>query len=270
MAVTDRTWEKRYQLDRAQGVPRSFVPAAPLLAHLERLSEVTAVSMTTLADIAGVSPDVVSKWHRGTRHTARRATAARIRALTPEAVLAAAPALGLVPRVGTTRRIRALLAIGWRHQDITAAMGTGRPSGVVLNQRGDLVKRCTHDAVVRAYDALWARPGPSDLTRRRAAASGYAPPLAWDEDTIDDPTAAPQTHAPDVDADVDEIAVARAIAGDHTGTLTRSERAQVIAHLAARGYSDAEIAAHCHVTDRTVERDRRAHNIPSTWKADAA
>ena len=49
----------------------------------------------------------------------------------------------------------------------------------------------TAAAIARAYTALSSTPGPSDTARKTAADLGWAPPLAWDDDTIDDPAAEP-------------------------------------------------------------------------------
>jgi predicted DNA-binding protein (UPF0251 family) len=70
------------------------------------------------------------------------------------------------------------------------------------------------------------------------------------------------THAPD------HVAILRAIAGDHSVTLYPHERLEAIRTLASRGVIDAEIAARLGVSDRTVQRIRVAHNIPSLNRLD--
>ena len=42
------------------------------------------------------------------------------------------------------------------------------------------------------YDELWATPGPDKGVASKARTLGHAPPLAWDDDTIDDPAARPE------------------------------------------------------------------------------
>jgi hypothetical protein len=258
-------YRKRYMLARARGLATSYVPAGPVAEHIAQL-RAAGVSWTAIAKAADVSPTTIGRIRTGYYPGVQRAVARAITAVTPSTILDRPDPNGLVPAIGSRRRIRALLAIGWRHSDMTARLTVAHRTGVIAHQAGDWVTKATHDAIAALYDELSMTPGPSDLTRQRAAAAGYAPPLAWDDDTIDDPAAQP---ASGVEVDVDEVAVARAIAGDRT-PLNRAERVRVVQRLAARGYSDAEIAARCHVNARTVERDRRAHNIPSTWKADAA
>jgi hypothetical protein len=70
----------------------------------------------------------------------------------------------------------------------------GFDARTVSNARKLITKR-KHDAIARVYDALWNQPGPSDKGRRRAAKLGYAPPVAWDDETIDDPAAVPNLGA---------------------------------------------------------------------------
>lgn len=99
-----------------------------------------------------------------------------------------------VPAIGTIRRIRALRALGWSVLDI--AETAGLPDKTIRNpcHRGTSVYRSTADAIARAYDQLSMSipAGPyHERGRRYAARQGWAPPLAWDEGSIDDPAARP-------------------------------------------------------------------------------
>ncbi|NCT90234.1 hypothetical protein GXB85_04600 [Cellulomonas sp. APG4] len=267
MSASAPAYYKRYRLDVAQGVDRSYVDVTVVRAHLHRL---LAAGMTRrgIAIAAGVSPTTVGRVLDGHYAACQRAAATRLLAVTPERLLTRPDPDGFVPAVGARRRIAALLALGWRHADIEQHMPTRHRSSVVLNQAGQWITRQTHDAVTTAYDALSMRPGPSAATRARAARRGYAPPLAWDDDTIDDPAARPALEHPD-DGDIDQVAVERAIAGDlgPDRPLTPAERALAVATLARRGHTDTDIAARLHITDRTVLRDRQSNHIPSTWRA---
>jgi len=97
---------------------------------------------------------------------------------------------------------------------------------------------------------------------------GYAPPLAWDEDAIDDPTATP--HGADdpmnEGADVvDLTAVRRAATGGDPSRvqLSPAERIAVVRSMAAAGASDAEIAGRLGVVSRTALRLRQDQEIPA-------
>lgn len=188
MSSYDPRYHKRWRVDRAQGRVRT-VDAQPVRAHINTLLA-AHLSARAIADVAGVTPQVLTSISRGQR-TVRVGTARKILAVTVEAVYARNLATGFVPNIGARRRIQALLALGWRHSDISAEMGTscGTRSPMVLHQAGGWIAKATHDAVNGAYAALSMRPGPSTRTRDRALALGYAPPLAWDEDDLDDPYA---------------------------------------------------------------------------------
>ena len=63
-----------------------------------------------------------------------------------------------------------------------------RRPALILSQAGDMVTLDAHDRIADAYDELSMRQGPSVRNRRL----GYPPPLAWDDETIDDPRARPK------------------------------------------------------------------------------
>lgn len=95
---------------------------------------------------------------------------------------------------GTRRRLEALAAIGWPTTVVAEHLQLAWRQ--VYSWRTTACTRIhrRHAAAVTAvYDQLCATPGPSDRTRRRARTVGLAPPLAWDDHTIDDPTATPDT-----------------------------------------------------------------------------
>lgn len=169
--------------DTERAYVRRTVPAGPVAEHLRGLLELGA-TRGAIADVAGLHTSGVCKVLRGQSRSLRPGTARRMLAVSIQDVMRRPAPAGFVPAVGARRRISALLALGWRHEDITAAAG-GVRSAVVLNQVGDLVGRSTHDALCRAYTALSMTTGPSERTRRRAAAAGYAPPLAWEDAELD-------------------------------------------------------------------------------------
>jgi hypothetical protein len=108
------------------------------------------------------------------------------------------------------------------------------------------------------------RPGPSHRTRARARALGYAPPLAWDDDAIDDPSAqpCPGNHAAGSSTEepvVDQVAVERALAGRSLAGLTAAERLAAVAHLAGQGVSTPATVAYRLGTSGTVARRLLRH-----------
>lgn len=100
-----------------------------------------------------------------------------------------------IPRLGSQRRIQALMTLGWTHADIARACGLADRKSVrrILcgGERG--VYRKTASAIAAAYDAMsMAVPEMTSVRSRAknmALRAGYAPPLAWND--IDDPNERP-------------------------------------------------------------------------------
>lgn len=257
----NKAWEVGYARDRAQG-RRRYVAAADTRATLQELID-QHVPIRAIARASGLSDTAVANIVDGRHEQVQRHTAFRIGSLTLNDVYAQAS--GNVPSVGAVRRVQALMALGWRKADLQAE---GIPSGQLITRSRDLINVEAWRQVRDIYDRLSMAPGPSDTARDRAAARGYAPPLAWDDETIDDPRATPQ-HRASGDARIDSAAIDRAVASGSSGTpcdtdlpLTQEERVAAIRQLSAQGSSDAEIAQTFGVSNRTVLRLRRRHEIP--------
>ena len=72
----------------------------------------------------------------------------------------------------------------------------GINTGNIIHQQGDWFTKRKHDAIKELYDRLWDQRGPATtLSINRVIKAGYAPPLAWDDDTIDDANARPDLGA---------------------------------------------------------------------------
>lgn len=90
-----------------------------------------------------------------------------------------------VSALGAVRRIQALMAMGWpRYFIIREALGDR--GGSYLRSSYDSISVDTHRRIVELYDRLSAKQGPSNITRLRARAKGFAPPLAWDDIDTDE------------------------------------------------------------------------------------
>jgi hypothetical protein len=163
-----------------------------------------------------------------------------------------------VPAIGAQRRLQALMRLGWSSHRIAAEAGLSHRNHVwriVNGQNGKPTKwlqRSTHEWVCRVYDKLSMRVPEgayAERTRRHAERQGWAPPLAWDEGSIDDPAATP---CGDLSAgDVDPVVVDRILYGDFNTPATAAERAEVCARWAADGRSLYELRK---VTGWKVER----------------
>jgi hypothetical protein len=186
------------------------------------------------------------------RHIASRILQADITAATA----------GLTDATGARRRLQALGALGWSCMEI-ARRYDGHFVSLANIARGaqSQVGPRLHRLIVTAYDDLAMQPGPHHRTRLDAARKGWLPPLAWDDDTIDDPAATPADPSRWADAtyepDLDEVAIARAVAGTRVA-LTRDEMREAVRRLDAAGRP----ATHLGISGGTLRR-LRAENTPS-------
>lgn len=137
----------------------------------------------------------------------------------------------IVDATGTRRRLQALYAAGWTWRAITARYGT--TEGTARNHaRGPTCTATTARKVAALYTELAdlepAAGTPAELrarnaARRRAREAGWVPPIAWDDDTLDDPTAKPYAGER---VTVDWVTVERLLAG-HQERANRAERLEV-------------------------------------------
>jgi hypothetical protein len=108
----------------------------------------------------------------------------------------------LVDATGTRRRLQALVVAGWSERALADAawLPPTRLRLIASGARPE-VTAATARRVVRLYNELWDQ-APAQRTRGErisaamarafAAAHGWAPAMAWDDETIDDPRARPQ------------------------------------------------------------------------------
>lgn len=180
-----------------------YVPADPARAHVRDLMA-QGMGWKRVAHAAGINDSVVWKLIYGDP-SRNMAPSKRIRPATEQALLAVALDLAPGQKVdptGTGRRLQALVTLGWSVGQISNHTGLDRQClDAAIHYRGITAR--TRDAVTAAYDRLWNQAPPQSNQReriayarsvRRANLSGWVPPLAWDDDTIDDPTAAPHVE----------------------------------------------------------------------------
>ncbi|WP_189554298.1 hypothetical protein [Streptomyces lavendofoliae] len=141
------------------------------------------------------------------------------------------PSVGDVPALGATRRVRALYALGHFNWEIAEAAGISRDAVCALAQGSwPTLKVAADDGVRRAYDQLSMLTGGSWKTRRLAERRGWVPPLAWDDDSIDDANAVPLTDALAPPPTAGDDVVARFLMGESV-VLDRNGRREALQHL---------------------------------------
>jgi transcriptional regulator with XRE-family HTH domain len=193
--------------DQLYGRWNGYVDAQPAREHVQSLMD-QGMGLKRIVAVSGISQGAIWKLMYGKRQPdgtlrpSKRVTpSVEARILATRLDLAGG---AVVRNVGTARRIQALVARGWSISKIGARLGiTPTNMTPVANGTRD-VTTGTAKAVADLYDELWNTLPPRDGHRDKIAYSralsharrlGWAPPLAWDDDTIDDPAAQPFTQS---------------------------------------------------------------------------
>jgi hypothetical protein len=182
-----------------------YADARPAAAHVRALMA-AGMGWKRVAAAAGLDNSLVYPLLYGRPDRNGGAPRTKARRTTVEAILAVPmPTLDdladgrRVDPTGTARRVQALACIGWSVDRTAARAGIDRQA-VDQALRGGQVTVKTARAIRDCYDELWATPAPEGDQRQRIAAArsrnraarlGWSPPLAWDDEAIDDPAVTP-------------------------------------------------------------------------------
>jgi hypothetical protein len=250
---------------------RPFVDAAPVRAHIralraagigvEQIAVLAGIATSHVRELAGPGRDGNPGIRRVRPETARQV----LRILVDQANRAPR---SHVAATGTRRRLQALIAVGWPHDELAARLGRSS-AGLRRSMLSDSVTAQTAQDVSALYEQLWNLRLPqstedqraADAARAFAADRGWLPPLAWDDIDTDPDHRHHAQHA-EPDDDLDEIAIERALAGDGVRLehLTPAEQDEVVRRLTERGKSIRDIAQQLATTKRTISRRRASIN----------
>ena len=148
---------------------------------------------------------------------------------------------GVVPVLGSSRRVQALASIGWSLTEQARRLGwLTQQVWQIAAEVYPVVTESKAQQVEALFERLCSTPGPSKRARTEASRKGWLPPLAWDD--IDDPDAELPRSEVD-DSGVDEVAVERALAGERLD-LTDAEVVVVLRMGIARGLTLSALTAH--------------------------
>jgi hypothetical protein len=233
----DRARDTRYAkwraLRQAQGIKLTF-DAGPVREHVARL-RAAGLSEREIAAASGVPRTTLRRLP--TVAIVMRRTALALQAVRPED---ASPQF--VDAAGSRRRLQALATLGHSLRSLSGHLGLCS-AAIHLIQSGKRgrVSASTAATIRQVYDRLWDAPAPTETrgerisatsTRAAAAARQWVPPLAWDDETIDDPAAQPDLgEASPSQVDLEEVE-----------------------HLRAGGVSDEDIARRMGVQVSAIER----------------
>lgn len=269
-----REYRRRLAYARWRGVSIAMVDAAPVRAHVRRLMA-AGEAYRDIATRAGQPVTTVCQLLYGKNGQPRR----KVRPALAEALLRLEPSpdapLGLIDATGTRRRAEALLALGWSYVQ-QAHLTPLHPVYYSRMLKQPTVTRQAAGYVSQVYEKLSGTPAPDapgpNRARALAAKSGFPPPLAWDDATIDDPAARPE-GLPNAggrvsrldratSTAVDDMAVARVVESgrskdpetDLWRRLNDAERRTVVARLVELRWHGYEIMRHLHLSNRTLKK----------------
>lgn len=172
------------------GTWRPIMAADVAFEHVARMRG-WGMSVRAIAAAAGLGESTVSPLYwpgHGSRRTF--VLPSTVDALAMVTTPLQAPPWAHIDSAGTRRRIEALQVVGWSQQEVATRLGISRQA-VAQMKRAALVTVANAVRVRDVYDELCMKPGTDRRTRRWATRMGYAPPLAWDDESIDDPAAQP-------------------------------------------------------------------------------
>jgi hypothetical protein len=156
-----------------------------------------------------------------------------------------------VDKTGTQRRLQALYALGWDWHALSRRLDASPELTRQWATTKKYVYARTAQRVTALYDELSMRLPPetnqverinATRARNRAARKGWAPPLSWDDDQIDNPDARPHGsyRAIRPRREVDEAVVQRLLAGQRV-PATVPEKDEAMRRWKAAGKSERSL-----------------------------
>lgn len=186
----------------AYGKWHPWVDAEPVRTHLRYL-QTCGMGLRAIGAAAGVHrkqlQSIVNgrpELGRGPQKVVRPALAATLLDVQP--TLDTLGASTVIPAAGTTRRLQALVAVGWPQTCLAKELGWA-PNNLSALIVAPTVMVRTARLVRDLYERLWKvdplTHGATQIgvsrAKKRALQARWAPVAAWDDDAIDDPAAFP-------------------------------------------------------------------------------
>ena len=183
-----------------------FVPSEPVRQHLRKIHEATGMPFYAISEKIGLPHGSSLQpllWGRG-----KHGPSEKVSRETAELVLAYWPSMDdlpdttLIDATGTVRRVEALAVQGWSRNWVGRQVGMREDNFRKALSKSKVTVGLAR-RVVAVYDQWWNQDpldhglalNPVSRTRHAAQRAGFYGPLAWDDDTIDNPNAMPMTDA---------------------------------------------------------------------------
>lgn len=275
-------WKARRRRLIGYGLWEPFVPSEPVRAHV-RAIQAQGMSYRAIEKALNL-PECAFKhlmWGTNGRPPSRKT-----RTETAEVVLGFWPSADDFPDyaridpTGTRRRVQALATLGWTHVYLAGQVGVA-PTNFRRAMCQERVTARFARAVHQIYNELWMRApqehevseGMVVRTVRAARRKNWPGPLAWDDDTIDNPQAQPQTDAVQPVVTEGTNVAARWLLGESV-ILGSEDRKQVVQHLFEwTELTKEEIGARLEMTPAAAEKiwerlkkQARVEGRPVPWR----
>lgn len=248
-----------------------YVSAARSRTHVLHLMD-QGMGLKRIVAVSEVSQGLLWKLVYGKRRPdGTQVSTKRVLRTTEDKILAVRVDLAggaLTSGVGATRRIQSLVALGWSQRKLADRLGmeASNLGAITHGRRAEVTVRLDR-AVRDLFDELSMQPPPegewrdriaASRARRYATAAGWPPPLAWDEDLIDDPDHQPvlEGRALTHDPELDEAAIYRRLHGDRGVRLSTVDAVELVARCRRDGWTLADIERRTGVrADRYIPDD---------------
>jgi plasmid maintenance system antidote protein VapI len=155
--------------------------------HIQALKQ-AGMSYNQQAQLTGLTVDTIKRIARNQPRTITHTTETRILQTHPSQ---ANPHTTYINPTGTARRIQALTTLGWDQHTLARELGIPHPQLTHIIHYNRRVTQALANQARALYDQLWNQtPPPSPaakMARTAARKNRWLPPLAWDDEQIDDP-----------------------------------------------------------------------------------
>jgi transcriptional regulator with XRE-family HTH domain len=188
--------------------------------HVAWIIDTHGVTQREITRLSGVSQRTLNNVMNGRARSVYRPTARKLLSIESIPSSKRYSSVISVDGIPTQRRVQALACLGYAPTHIATELGLS-PNTVALSRPLVRVRLRVQELVRDFYNQRKRIPRESTVyhvarIRRDAMRAGYAPPWAWDHDTIDDVNALPSLE---VIADLEDQTWRRAIARRYQLTL---------------------------------------------------
>lgn len=154
---------------------------------------------------------------------------------------------------GSRRRLQAVCFMGWSVDYIYDNFNLAHSvQQNILSGKTQIILQSTYDSIILIYDKLSMQLGPSKQTREKAIQKGWHSCLAWDEETIDDPSEEPNLG--NGEPVLDEILIEKITLGRERKPAATPERAEAFTRMWAKGLRSEDIAFLTGLDNKTIYR----------------